>query len=109
MQKLAPRISAVGWSLWLLLGIGFTIAYGSQTGTAQSGFQTRFNFALWAAGIALSVRLCQRPRRKLALLLTGLCLYACWRFFLGEILFYMLPALGGLTFTDSITGWWGRS
>lgn len=109
MQKLAPRVSVVGWSLWLVFSLAFTMAYRSQTATVQSGFQSMIDLGVKGGGVVLSIVLCQRPHRALALMLAALCLFAFWRFYFGEILFHIHPQLDGLTFTASVADWWHRS
>jgi len=44
----------------------------------------------------------------MAFILAGVCLFALWRFFLGEVVFHMHPQMGGLSFGASLADWWQR-
>ena len=109
MRRLVPRLSLAGWSVWLLLSLGLALAYPSRHTTLLTVISSGIDFGIKGGGIVLSVMLCQRANRGLAFLLAGLCLFTFLRFYLGDILFHMLPQLGGLTFAGAVADWWQRN
>lgn len=111
MEKLAPRISLGGWSLWFAVSLSMAVAHRTYPSdfSIRTALQWWTGFGLQGGGIILSLVLCQRPNRGLALLLAGLCFFVFLKFYLGEMLFQMLPSLGGLSFTAAVAEWWHRN
>ena len=111
MKNLVPQISAVGWASWILTGIVLAIVYPSWSSFPSAGavLQTVINFGVKGAGVVLSFQLARRPHRGVAFILAGICLFAFWRFFIGEVVFHMHPQMGGLSFGASLADWWLRT
>jgi hypothetical protein len=109
MQRIIPKISLLGWILWFILSL-FDL-FSNWPGPNTSIMMVAI---LWAAigirgaGIVLSALLCQRPNRPLAFIFTVVCVFAMWKFYVGDIVFHMAP-LGGLTFSQAVVDWWHRS
>src|SRR4051812_39272293 len=61
-------------------------------------------FCAWRWG-----RLYQRPRRSTAIWLIIICAILIWKFWLGGIIFFMHPSLGGHSFGGAVAQWWSRS
>lgn len=111
MKKLAPQISLIIWSVWLSIEIVRTILNPADflSGNMLLIASDIGSLGAKGGGIVLSLFLCRQPKPGLAFLLTGLSLFAFWKFCLGGIVSYMLPELGGLSFNASIIEWWKRS
>jgi hypothetical protein len=108
MQKLAPRISVIGWCLWLAVSLAFA-GYHHQSSSSELSLMSVLRywvgFGIGGGAIAISAVLCQRPQRALAFFLAGLSLFVFLKFYLGVILFKMAQ-IGGLTFSQSVADYW---
>lgn len=107
--KLAAKISIVGWGLSLLLNFINIAVNGYHAQSSLSPSNIWFLTGFKGTCMAISFMLLKQPERKLLFFMAALCLFALWKFYVGSIFAYMLPALGGLTFREAVVDWWHRS
>ena len=116
MRNLAPKIILPAWGIWFACQL-FRLAADTRWMRPQSG-ASAYGFAIGFAfggpvlvGIAawLAWRLFQEPRRRTMIWFIVLCVFLSWKFWIGEIVIYMHPSLGGLKFGEAVAKWWARS
>src|SRR5580765_2709930 len=108
MQKVTPRIVLAGWGLWVFwrLFLLFTASVWRSGGSPVAWGMTIGGFVVPAIGGWLAWQLYARPRRSVAVWFAVFCILLLWKFYVGEIVFRMHPAMGGLTFSGAAAAWW---
>jgi hypothetical protein len=112
MHTKRTKIFFAAWGVWLvyLLIRVATDSVWTKPGAAYIEYSATFGGAIvLSLGAWLAWRLYQRPSRSTAVWLIIICAILVWKFWVGGIIFFMHPSLGGYSFGDAVARWWSRS
>jgi hypothetical protein len=113
-MRLAARVGFAAWCVWFLVELWLTrgklqapegasyIEIGMWWGTLLS------TFPFIGAGCVLVGLLAKRPRVGLTIVFLLLSTLLMWKFFAGEIVLGMHPALGSHTLRESLAACWAN-
>lgn len=114
MKKLAPKILVSCWGVWfvyLIARLFIERHWGSSQLIADHGTPYAMSFdcpLVVAITSTVAWRLHQRPRNTTAIAFLVFCAILIWKFWIGSIVMWMHPSMGGHTLNQAFSQWWSH-